>query len=105
MENTSGIGKYSGIRKYSGIGKYSSIRKYFGIGKYCRSGKAVLVNIVIILRILWAILADLLSNATEEASITPQFWGIEKSGVGKYSSIRKYSGVEKYLGIIKYFWY
>ena len=40
------------------------------------SGEDVSVNTVIILRNWRAILADLRSEATEEASIAPQFWGM-----------------------------
>ena len=41
--------------------------------EYVSSGEDVSVNTVIILRNRWAILADLWSEATEEASIAPQF--------------------------------
>ena len=42
--------------------------------EYCSSGEDVFVNTVIILRNWAAILADLRSEATEEARIAPQFW-------------------------------
>ena len=44
--------------------------------EYCSSGEDVSVNTVIILRNWVSILADLRSEATEEARIAPQFWGM-----------------------------
>ena len=44
--------------------------------EYCSSGEDVSVNTVIMLRNWGAILADLRSEATEEACIAPQFWGM-----------------------------
>ena len=47
---------------------------HIGMREYVSSGEDVSVNTVIILRNWRAILADLRSEATEEASIAPQFW-------------------------------
>ena len=44
--------------------------------EYCSSGEDVSVNTVIMLRNWGAILADLRSEATEEARIAPQFRGM-----------------------------
>ena len=44
--------------------------------EYCSSGEDVSVNTVIMLRNGGAILADLRSEATEEARIAPQFRGM-----------------------------
>ena len=48
----------------------------FSLRECVSSGEDVSVNTVIILRNWRAILADLRSEATEEASIAPQFWGM-----------------------------
>ena len=50
--------------------------KYHVLRECVSSGEDVSVNTVIIQRNWRAILADLRSEATEEASIAPQFWGM-----------------------------
>ena len=49
---------------------------YWVLVEYCSSGEDVSVNTVIMLRNLGAILADLRSEATEEARIAPHFRGM-----------------------------
>ena len=49
---------------------------FFVLVEYCNSGEDVSVNTVIMLRNWGAILADLRSEATEEARIAPQFRGM-----------------------------
>ena len=55
---------------------YCRFHRPLALVEYCSSGEDVSVNTVIILRNWAAILADLWSEATEEAHIAPQFWGL-----------------------------
>ena len=55
---------------------YTTISSHYVLRECVSSGEDVSVNTVIILRNWRAILADLRSEATEEASIAPQFWGM-----------------------------